>query len=226
MLQSGTADNFRIERSQEYKNRTICGIDEVGRAPLAGPVTAACVYIPRDRWDDDFWTNVTDSKKIPKTKRVQIFEKTCELCFYGVGWASPSEIARYNIHHASLYAMHRAFLNLYRLSGISPDLALVDGRHAPEMGVETRTIVKGDLVCKSISAASVIAKVVRDELMEELHLKYPDYKWNTNVGYPTKDHLQALKMYGPTPHHRKSFAGVKEFFEPPVKQPQKPLIQA
>lgn len=226
MSRLDAADNFRIERDPELASRIICGIDEVGRAPLAGPVTAACVYIPKECWDDDFWSQVTDSKKISKTRRVSVFEQTCERCYYGVGWSSPSEISRYNIHHASLYAMHRAYLNLCRLSGLTPDLAFIDGRHAPKMNIETRTIIKGDLICKSISAASVIAKVTRDELMEDLHAHFPQYKWNSNVGYPTKDHLEALKQYGPTPHHRQSFSGVREFFENPSRRPQKQLFSA
>ena len=202
---------FELENS--YEANLICGLDEVGRAPLAGPVTAACVVIPKESRSCDFWTDVTDSKLVSRQKRERLYELICENSFYGLGWVGPREIERMNIHVASLVAMQRAYQEMCGLLKATPAMALADGRFAPDLGIECRTIVKGDLKCKSIAAASIIAKRCRDAYMGELHQQFPVYNWTNNVGYPTKDHLEALTNAGPCPFHRRTFARVREFFE-------------
>jgi len=183
----------------------ICGIDEVGRGPLAGPVVAAAVILPFKR--PRFFSQVTDSKKLSPKQREDLFPRLMECCQVGIGQASVEEIDAINILQATMLAMQRAVTSL----PVLPHKALVDGNRAPKLECPVETIIKGDLKRKSIAAASIIAKVTRDRIMAELCQQYPGYNWSSNVGYGTKDHQEGLTKLGITPHHRRSFAPVKLF---------------
>jgi len=180
----------------------ICGIDEVGRGPLAGPVVSACVHIPPNNLDNPIWSQITDSKKISATKREKLFEPIKELCVFGIAEASAQEIDSLNIHHATLLAMKRAFENM----PLSPKTALIDGKFAPDVSCATQTVIKGDSLSLSIGAASILAKVTRDRMMTKLHQDHPHYAWDRNAGYGTKAHMAGLESHGLTPFHRLSFA--------------------
>lgn len=178
--------------------RTICGIDEAGRGPLAGPVFAAAVVLPRGLVID----GLNDSKKLSPKKREALFPVIEEKALaYGIGFATETEIDRINILQATFLAMKRAFEEL----GTPCDLALVDGNRMPRLGVDTQTIIKGDSLSASIAAASVLAKVSRDRLMCEVDAVYPEYEFAQHKGYGTKRHVELLKRYGPCPAHRKTF---------------------
>lgn len=186
----------------------ICGIDEAGRGPLCGPVVAGAVIFPRLEITDELAKGLDDSKKLSAKKREQMFTllQTCGA-YIGVGQASAKEIDELNILQATFLAMSRALQNIQE---VKADFALVDGNRPPALYCPCRTIVKGDGTSLSISAASVIAKVTRDRIMTELAKQYPEYNWDKNAGYGTKDHLAALDKYGVTPHHRKTFAPVRD----------------
>ena len=178
-------------------SRVLCGIDEVGRGPLAGSVYAAAFIFPDFEID-----GVNDSKKLSPKKRELIFEKMIDKNVnYSIGSSSVEEIDRLNILKATHLAMKRAVENL----NIVPDLILVDGKFIPDFGIETKAIIKGDSVSYSIASASIIAKVLRDRLMVKMHEKFPDYSFDRNKGYGTKAHIEALKRVGPCEIHRKSF---------------------
>ena len=178
----------------------IAGIDEVGRGPLAGPVIAAAVILDRKNIPE----GINDSKKIPKAKRILLAEKIKENSIYAYGAASEIEIDEINILQASLLAMKRAS---DRLSGV-PKTTLIDGNFKPDIKNNTISIIKGDSKSVSIAAASILAKVYRDEIMLKYSKQFPEYGFQTNSGYGTKEHLSALKNYGITPIHRKSFKPV------------------
>lgn len=173
----------------------------MGRGPLAGPVVTAAVILPQHV---DL-PGLTDSKKLSATRRVELAEliKQQALC-YAFGQASRSEIDQLNILQATMVAMQRAVTAL----PLTPDAVKIDGNRTPELPMHAEAIVGGDGLVPCISAASVIAKVERDALMRDLAKKYPEYGWQKNNGYPTKQHLLALQQYGVTPHHRRSFAPV------------------
>ena len=175
------------------------GCDEAGRGCLAGPVVAAAVILPADFHHP--WLN--DSKQVGKAQREalrQIIEK--EALFWGVGSCSPTEIDKINILNASILAMHRALDNL----GTEPHFIAVDGNRFKTYGsIPHKTEVKGDGRFLHIAAASILAKTHRDELMEDLHQAHPQYGWDRNAGYPTMQHRQAIRDFGITPHHRKTF---------------------
>lgn len=189
----------------EYENqahadgyRLVCGVDEAGRGPLAGPVYAAAVILP-DGLDD---LGINDSKKLSEKKREQLFDVICEKAVaYGIGSASEKEIDEINILNAAFLAMKRAVDAM----GVEPDLVLVDGNRKPGTGYEEITIVKGDAKSISIAAASILAKVSRDRYMKELAQKYPAYKFEQHKGYPTKLHYEMIEQYGILPDHRRSF---------------------
>lgn len=186
---------------------TVCGIDEVGRGPLAGPVVSACVLIPEEHLGNPIWQEITDSKKISAIKRAKLFEPIRQLCFYGVAEASCQEIDQLNIHHATLLAMKRAYTDMLVNDNVPmPEMALIDGKFAPDLPCQTQTVVKGDSLSLSIGAASIIAKVTRDRMMEKLHNDFPHYGWDRNAGYGTKAHMEGLESHGLTPFHRLSFA--------------------
>jgi ribonuclease HII len=181
------------------EGRLVAGVDEVGRGPLAGPVVAAAVILlhPLD--------GLADSKALCAAERERLAGLLRGQAWIGVGAASVAEIDRLNILQASLLAMRRAVLRL----GCLPDLAMIDGNKAPELPCPAQTIVDGDAKVPAISAASIVAKVTRDRLMRRLALRYPGYGWETNVGYATMAHREALWQLGVCRHHRRSFASVQ-----------------
>jgi len=183
---------------------TVAGIDEVGRGPLAGPVLAAGVVFPVGGRPI---RGLDDSKVLTPLQRARFARKIRERAFaIAVGAASVREIDRYNIRRASILAMERA---LHRL-GFTPAWVLVDGLPCPELGCEHEAIIDGDARCHSIAAASVIAKTIRDYLMDRHAARHPGYCWETNKGYATPEHLDAIHRLGPTRHHRYSFEPVAQ----------------
>jgi len=193
------------ERALWSEGRSIvAGLDEVGRGPLAGPVVAAAVVFPAGFRPI---RGLDDSKALTARARERLAAVIRErAAAFAIGAASVREIDRLNIRRASILAMHRA---LERLR-VRPLAVLVDGLPIPELGVPHEAIVDGDARCHCIAAASVLAKTVRDRLMERLAARHPAYEWAHNKGYATADHLEALRSLGPTPHHRRSFAPVVE----------------
>jgi ribonuclease HII len=198
---------FRHEKLHEQMpGQVVCGMDEVGRAPLAGPVTAACVIIPAEHRKKGFWSKVTDSKKLSLAQREALYDPIREHTLHAVAHCSHIEIDEINIHHASLLAMARACEAMVRSFAVMPAHALVDGKFTPKgLPCPATAIVDGDNLSLSIAAASILAKVERDRLMKQLHEEHPHYGWNTNVGYPTKAHYAGIKIHGLTVHHRRSF---------------------
>ena len=191
------------EYEEKYSNLNyICGVDEVGRGPLVGPVVASAVIFPKNY----FIEGLTDSKKLSKKKRDYFYEIIKkEALAIGVGIVDNKKIDEINILEASRLAMKKAINNL----SIKPDIILTDAMRL-DMAIPEEDIIKGDLKSITISAASVIAKVTRDKMMEELHEKYPMYNFIKNNGYPTKEHIEAIKKYGIIKEHRKSFRPIKD----------------
>lgn len=185
----------------------IAGIDEVGRGPLAGPVLAAAVILPYPI-PPNLALLLGDSKKLSAAARQMAFHALYDTrgAEIGIGAASVAEIAEINILQASLLAMRRAVRHLPRI----PDLALVDGNQPPGLDCPTRCIIGGDATEPCISAASIVAKIVRDRLMARLDLRYPGYGWTANAGYGTATHRAALHRLGVTPHHRAGFGTVRQ----------------
>ena len=177
----------------------VAGVDEVGRGALAGPVVAGAVVLPEGM----FIPGVDDSKKLRPARREAAYRLIREKALaVGVGVCDPETIDRMNILHAALEAMRRAVEEL----DPTPSFLLVDGNRCfPDCELPFRTVVRGDAKSHSIAAASIIAKVTRDRVMRDLHRQYPDYGWNTNVGYPTQAHYAGLGVVGPSLHHRRSF---------------------
>lgn len=199
--------DFSIE--DHYAGR-IAGIDEVGRGPLAGPVVAAAVILPRDeRLPDVLVNELNDSKKLSAKKRDRLFEVIMGCAEVGIGAASVREIDQINILQATYVAMRRAVERLDRV----PDQALVDGNRDPGLPCTVETVVKGDSKSLSIAAASIVAKVVRDRAMARLAVRYPFFGWEGNAGYGVKKHMLGLDEVGPTPHHRRSFKPIADLFE-------------
>jgi ribonuclease HII len=183
----------------------VCGVDEVGRGPLAGPVVACAVVLPQDL-SKSFLRRVKDSKQIDREEREEVAAILREKVAYCVGKAAVEEIDSINILRASHLAMLRAYEGLPS----RPAYALVDGNQAPNLPCPITCIINGDAISLSIAAASIIAKVERDKIMRELATAHPLYGWETNVGYSTKEHLTAIRTHGPTPYHRRSFRPVYE----------------
>lgn len=200
-------EKARIEELWKYEREYasygyICGIDEVGRGPLAGPVVAGAVILPKDC--DILYIN--DSKKLSEKKREELFEVIMEKALaVGLGYAAPERIDEINILQATYEAMRQAISNLK----ISPDILLNDAVTIPGIEYKQIPIIKGDAKSISIGAASIIAKVTRDRLMVDYDSIYPEYGFASNKGYGASAHIDALKKYGPTPIHRKSF--IKNF---------------
>jgi ribonuclease HII len=188
----------------------VCGVDEAGRGPLAGPVVAAAVILDRRRLPRSLRDGLDDSKKLSAEAREEYAAmlRRC-ACVIGVGAASAAEIDRINILRATLAAMCRAVARL----GAMPAVALVDGNVPPPLRCAVETVIGGDGLSLSIAAASIIAKTTRDRLMKQLALRYGGYGWETNVGYGTEAHRAALAALGPTPHHRRSFSPLQLSFE-------------
>ena len=181
----------------------ICGVDEAGRGPLAGPVCAAAVILPKGLEIP----GLTDSKKLTDKKRRELFPVIKEQAIaYGIGLASHDEIDEINILQATYLAMERALAQLT----VKPDIALIDGNRAKDFALPVRTVVKGDSLSMNIAAASILAKVTRDDLMLELAEKYPQYGFEVHKGYGTKAHYEALRAHGTSEIHRKTF--LKKFY--------------
>jgi len=189
---------------EDEHDGVVCGLDEVGRGPLAGPVVAACVVIPKDKRTLEFIADITDSKKLSAVKREILYDQITMHFPHSIAEISPDEIDEINILQASLLAMTKAHDDVGNI-----DVALVDGNRAPNLSSRIITVVKGDQKSKSIAAASIIAKVHRDHIMQKLAKEHPYYGWETNAGYPTAQHKDALKTHGITLHHRKSFTPVR-----------------
>ena len=203
--------NFDIEKKL---GNIVVGIDEVGRGPLAGPVVAVAVYINRSLWKNFLKKHpeiikINDSKKISRKIREKLYKILINIISFGVGAASVKEIEENNILQASLIAMERAYISLK----ISADFVLVDGINSPKIKAKVKTIKNGDNKSISIAAASIIAKVIRDNLMKKLSYKYPGFFWNKNSGYGTKLHIDKIKLLGITPHHRKSFKPITKMIK-------------
>lgn len=196
--------NLNLER--EFDGR-VCGVDEVGYAPLAGPVVAAAVILPAGPKPRRL-RGLTDSKLLTAEAREHYVELVSKIGAVAVGTASVEEIDTLNIYHANLLAMTRAVEALGEL----PDAALVDGRASPPLACKVKAIVKGDRRSLSIAAASVVAKVARDRTMKDLAREFPGFGWETNVGYGTDEHYLGLLRRGPTLHHRRSFAPLTTLF--------------
>jgi ribonuclease HII len=192
--------DFALERGC---NGIVCGIDEAGRGPLAGPVVAAAVILDRKKIPRRLRAELDDSKKLNAEEREEfaLMIRQCAIKI-GIGAASVREIERINILQATFVAMRRALLRL----GLMPDIALIDGNQPPPMPCPVKTVIGGDGLSLSIAAASVIAKTTRDRLMRALALRYAGYGWMTNVGYGTEEHRAAILALGPTRHHRMTFA--------------------
>ena len=190
-----------FEFEEKYKAEGfshICGVDEAGRGPLSGPVVAAAVILK----EGFSLPGLNDSKKLTAKKRELLFPLICENALaYSIGMASPDEIDALNILNADMLAMRRAILGL----SIPADFALVDGNIVRDLPIPAVPVIKGDSLSMSIAAASVLAKVTRDRICLEDDLRYPEYGFKNHKGYGTKAHMDALRTYGPSPIHRKSF---------------------
>ncbi len=204
MVRDMSAD-FSLE---DQCDGVVCGLDEVGRGPLAGPVVAACVVIPFEKRDLDFVADIQDSKKVSAKKREILYDKIMEHFPCAVAEVSPYEIDELNILQASLLGMKLAHDEVGNI-----DYSLVDGNKSPALSSQSMTVIKGDQKSKTIAAASIVAKVHRDRIMSALAEEYPHYGWESNSGYPTKQHREAILQYGITPEHRKSFGPVRSFLE-------------
>ena len=194
--------SLEIERDMLVSGaRRIAGVDEVGRGPLAGPVTAAAVILDLDRVPE----GVRDSKTLSPLQRQRVSAALLDSAEVAVAHASVEEIDAMNILQATFLAMTRALQGL----NPTPDMALIDGPYLPKtLPCPGRAVIKGDAICQSIAAASIVAKVARDKLMWDLAQHYPGYGWETNAGYGSKSHIAALQNLGASPHHRRSFKPV------------------
>ena len=201
-------DNYKYERELKDNGiKFIAGVDEVGRGPLVGPVVAACVVLP-DEFNLD---GLTDSKKLSEKKRDFYFEEVKRQALgYGIGIIDEKKIDEVNIYEATKLAMKEAIEECKKMCKI--EHVLIDAMPL-ELDVPTTSIIKGDLKSITISAASVIAKVTRDRMLDELHEKYPMYDFKKNKGYPTKKHLEAILEYGIIDEHRRSYGPVKNYIE-------------
>lgn len=196
---------FAYEQKAWAQGQLVAGVDEVGRGPLAGPVVTAAVVLPHD-FD---LVSVNDSKQLTPKKRLALYPQILEEAVsVGIGVGSPAEIDRINIYEADRQAMARAVKALT----VQPDLLLVDAMNVP-VELAQISLIKGDSKSNSIAAASIVAKVFRDQLMDEYDQLYPQYDFRHNAGYGTANHIAALRKYGPTPIHRKTFAPVSDFYQ-------------
>jgi ribonuclease HII len=188
------------------RHAIIAGVDEAGRGPLAGPVVVAAVVLDPGNPIE----GLDDSKKLSSKRREELYPRIIECsAAWAVAEVGPEEIDRVNILQATMLGMRRAVDQLHP----APTLALVDGNRAPELNCMVRTIVQGDSLEPAISAASILAKVTRDRLMHELHLSFPQYRFDRHKGYPTAEHLSLLARHGPCAVHRRSFAPVRKLLQ-------------
>lgn len=198
------------------RTRIICGVDEAGRGPLAGPVYAAAVVLNPRRPID----GLADSKALTAARREDLAEAIrTRAKAWCIGIATVQEIDSLNILQASMLAMHRAVMGL----GVVPDLAKVDGNRAPVLACQVETVVGGDAIVPAISAASILAKTARDEALRRLHEQYPQYAFDQHKGYGTALHLERLRLHGACPEHRRSFAPVRKLLPQPVEDVEQTL---
>ncbi len=193
--------NFSRERRAIALGQIVCGVDEAGRGPLAGPVVAAAVVLD----PGNLIKGLNDSKQLTENTRNSLFELITAKARFGIGIVEADVIDRINILQATFLAMQRAVAAL----ASPPSLALVDGNRAPPLSCSVETIIRGDGKCMSIAAASIIAKVTRDRLMQDAHHLYPHYGFSNHKGYGTEAHLAAIAAHGPCPLHRMSFSPMK-----------------
>jgi ribonuclease HII len=199
--------DFAIEQAAlDAGHVRICGVDEAGRGPLAGPVIAAAVILDVHQLKKPLWQKLDDSKRMTATARDLLFDEIMATAEVGVGIGSIDDIDLLNILGATMRAMALAVGQLAPV----PDLALIDGNRLPVLTCAAESFIKGDARSLSIAAASVIAKVTRDRIMQDLAAQFPGYGWERNAGYGTAEHMAALQNLGATPHHRKSFAPVRD----------------
>lgn len=200
-----TVDLWEIERDFFARGvKLICGVDEAGRGPLAGPVCAAAVILPPELEIP----GLNDSKKLTDKKRRELYPVICEKALaYGIALVDEKTVDEVNILQATYLAMERAIAAL----SVKPELALVDGNRAGDFGVPVQTVVKGDSRSASIAASSVLAKVTRDDYMDGQAALYPEYGFEIHKGYGTKAHYEALRLHGPSPIHRMTF--LRKFYE-------------
>ena len=199
--------DFAIEIEEGAPARIVCGIDEAGRGPLAGPVVAAAVIIDPSRCPE----GLNDSKQLTPARREALLAELEAHAEIGVGLASVEEIDALNILHATMLAMTRAIAALAR----APHVALIDGNRCPPgLGCASRAVIGGDTLARSIAAASIVAKVTRDRLMADLGRAHPGYGFERHMGYGTRAHLDALSRLGASPIHRRSFAPVRKMLSP------------
>lgn len=206
--------DFTLENAITGK---ICGLDEVGRGPLAGPVVAACVYIPDNVRPLPFVSEITDSKKLSWSTLERLHDLIIEHCVCAIAESCPRMIEEMNILQASLDAMRRAYeaIAVHEFSH-----ALIDGTHCPALPLPMSPVKKGDSISRSIAAASIVAKVTRDRQMKALAIEFPHYGWESNVGYPAQQHRDGIDQYGITEHHRKNFAPVRNYIEHGTTKPE------
>ncbi len=199
-------DNYKYERELRNKGiKLIAGVDEVGRGPLVGPVVAACCILP-EKFQLD---GLTDSKKLSEKKRNFYFEEIKKQAIsYGIGVIDEKTIDEVNIYEATKLAMKQAIANM----NVKPEHILIDAMPL-NLDIPTTSIIKGDLKSITISAASVLAKVTRDRMLEELDKEYPMYDFKNNKGYPTKKHLEAIEKYGIIDQHRRSYGPVADYLK-------------
>jgi len=203
--------SLQRERAAWAGEQLLVGVDEAGRGPLAGPVVAAAVVFPPGA---SAVRGLRDSKTLPPSVRRRLAERIRQrVLAFGIGAASSREIDRLNIRVATALAMRRAIDHLFRrglILSTRPYYILIDGLPLPEIGYPHQALVDGDARCHSVSAAAILAKTVRDLLMQRLAPRYPVYGWQTNVGYGTAEHQESLRLHGPTRHHRYTFAPIAQ----------------
>jgi ribonuclease HII len=193
---------FELEAAElQLQRGPVCGVDEAGRGPLAGPVVAAAVILDPDRIPE----GINDSKVLDEDSREVLYKRIRATSIVGVGIADVARIDRENILYATMWAMAEAVAHL----PVTPKLAVIDGNRAPKLKCEARTLVKGDARCLSVAAASIIAKVTRDRVMIGLAAKFPGYGFERHKGYGTAEHHDAIRRLGVTVHHRRSFRAVQ-----------------
>lgn len=210
--------NFSIEKG--YLTSIVVGIDEAGRGPLAGPVVAACAILNQDDFfgknSSEILKKINDSKKLSKIQRKKIFLELITKSQFGIGIVDEETIDKINILQATKLAMHRAFLDLQKKYHVFPQIVLVDGNFSPfikqDKISEIIPVVKGDQKSLSIAAASIIAKETRDEIMNQIHKKYPQFGFDRHAGYGTKFHIEKIMEFGICESHRKSFEPIKSRF--------------
>ena len=205
-----SAPDYTFETEHGAPRVRVCGIDEAGRGPLAGPVVAGAAVIDMARLP----AGLNDSKKLNHKTRERLFTELMQCADIGIGIASVEEIDEINILQATMLAMTRALGALKT----APAFALIDGNRIPKFATPARAIVKGDGLVLSIAAASIAAKVTRDRMMTDIAKAHPEYGFERHMGYGTAFHLNALREHGATIHHRKSFAPIRNMLSPPIPQ--------